>query len=94
MAGVPAGRGAERARAYERIEAFDEQGKIRRDFIVGQDQVSWIIQGGIMDRTTERLGVGDVGIIMYRRLLEQQMAVVADGGDPMTRTGTQRRTRF
>ena len=40
-------------------------------------------RGAVADRTTERLGVGDVGLIMYRRLLMEQMAVVADGGDPM-----------
>jgi hypothetical protein len=29
------------------------------------------------------LGVTDVGIIMFRRMLEEQMQVVADGGEPM-----------
>ena len=41
------------------------------------------MQGPVTDRTTERLGVSDVGVIMFRRMLEEQMRVVADGGDPM-----------
>ena len=37
-----------------------------------------------MDRTTERLGVSDVGIIMFRRLLEEQMQLVESrDSDPM-----------
>ena len=62
---------------------YDEQGLLIRDYIPAQDQVAWIIQGPVSDRTTERLGVTDVGIIMFRRMLEEQMAVVADGADPL-----------
>jgi len=49
----------------------------------GQDQTAWAIQGAICDRTTEHLGVTDVGLIMFRRLLDQQMKLVEDGQDPM-----------
>ncbi len=31
----------------------------------------------------EHLGESDKGIILYRKLLEEQMAVVQDGGDPL-----------
>ncbi len=62
---------------------YDEQGLLIRDYIPAQDQVAWIIQGPVSDRTTERLGVTDVGIIMFRRMLEEQMNVVADGADPL-----------
>jgi 5,5'-dehydrodivanillate O-demethylase oxygenase subunit len=51
---------------------------------IAQDQVAWIIEGPIMDRTTERLGVSDVGIIMFRRMLDEQMRLVETGeSDPM-----------
>lgn len=50
---------------------------------IAQDQAAWIIEGPIMDRTTEQLGVSDVGIIMFRRLLENQMQLVESGDDPM-----------
>jgi len=36
-----------------------------------------------MDRSTEALGVTDVGIILYRRMLDEQAAIVEKGGEPM-----------
>ena len=68
---------------YQELPVYDEDGRIKGDWVVGQDQTAWIIQGAITDRTTERLGVTDIGLIMYRRMLEEQMQVVADGGDPL-----------
>ena len=68
---------------HERVPAFNDDGTIKSDWVLGQDQAAWIMQGPVSDRTTERLGVSDVGIIMFRRMLEEQMRVVADGGDPM-----------
>ena len=68
---------------FEEQPLYDPDGKIKRDNVLGQDQAAWVIQGAIMDRTTERLGVTDVGIIMYRRMLDEQARVVEDGGDPL-----------
>ena len=62
---------------------YDDHGRIVRDFIIAQDQLSWVAEGPIMDRTTERLGVSDVGLIMFRRLLDEQAKLVADEGEPM-----------
>ena len=41
------------------------------------------MQGPISDRTTEALGVTDIGIILYRKVLEEQMQIVEDGGEPI-----------
>ncbi len=49
----------------------------------GQDNYAWASQGAITPRWTEHLGESDKGIILYRRLLREQMKIVADGGDPM-----------
>ena len=49
----------------------------------GQDNYAWSTQGAISPRWTEHLGESDKGIILYRRLLRQQMKIVEDGGDPM-----------
>ena len=68
---------------HERVPVFNEDGRIKADWVLGQDQAAWIMQGPIMDRTTERLGVSDVGIIMFRRILEEQMQIVESGGDPI-----------
>ena len=62
---------------------YDETGRLKRDFVPGQDHTAWVIQGPLMDRTTEHLAVSDVGIIMYRRMLMAQMDVVEDGGEPI-----------
>jgi 5,5'-dehydrodivanillate O-demethylase len=49
----------------------------------GQDIMAWVTQGAIADRTQERLGESDKGIILYRRMLRQQLAIVEAGGEPM-----------
>ena len=49
----------------------------------GQDLVMWYSQGDIADRTKEHLGKGDAGVILYRQLLEEQIKIVEDGGEPI-----------
>ncbi|WP_067929391.1 aromatic ring-hydroxylating dioxygenase subunit alpha [Alicyclobacillus shizuokensis] len=61
----------------------DERGNFVTDYIDGQDMMSWVTQGEIADRTTERLGTSDKGIILYRQLLLQELAKVERGEDPM-----------
>ena len=48
-----------------------------------QDGMAWITQGTIARRELERLGESDRGLIFFRRLLQEQMKVVEDGGDPL-----------
>ncbi len=61
----------------------DETGRFTVNFTIGQDTMAWVTQGPVADRTKEKLGESDKGIIMYRRLLREQMAIVEDGGEPM-----------
>lgn len=49
----------------------------------GQDNYAWMSQGPITPRWTEHLGESDKGLILYRRLLREQMKLVAGGKDPM-----------
>jgi len=49
----------------------------------GQDNFAWQSQGPITPRWTEHLGESDKGIILYRRLLREQMKLLAEGNDPM-----------
>jgi 5,5'-dehydrodivanillate O-demethylase len=65
------------------LPLLDEQGRYRLDVLLVQDFMAWSTQGGIADRSVEKLGESDRGIILYRRLLKQQMDIVADGGEPM-----------
>ena len=69
--------------SHQEVPCFDEKGRIKSDWVLGQDQAAWIMQSAIMDRSTERLGVSDVGLIMFRRMLNEQMEIVAQGGEPM-----------
>lgn len=48
-----------------------------------QDVAAWITQGDVADRTKESLGRSDKGIIMFRRMIDEQIRIVEDGGDPM-----------
>jgi 5,5'-dehydrodivanillate O-demethylase oxygenase subunit len=48
-----------------------------------QDRMAWETQGALYDRTQEHLGASDEGIIMLRKLLDEQIAVVEAGGEPM-----------
>jgi hypothetical protein len=45
--------------------------------------MAWETQGKITDRTQERLGAGDEGIILVRKLLKEQIEVVRKGLDPI-----------
>jgi 5,5'-dehydrodivanillate O-demethylase len=66
------------------VPFLDEKtGRLAVNFTIGQDTMAWITQGDVADRTQEKLGESDKGIIMFRRLLREQMAIVEDGGEPM-----------
>ncbi|MBO0881257.1 MAG: Rieske 2Fe-2S domain-containing protein [Mycobacterium sp.] len=53
------------------------------DYVLGQDILAWPLQGEIVDRSQERLGESDRGIILLRRLLMEQIDVALSGRDPM-----------
>jgi len=65
------------------IPLYDDQGNFRVDVIEVQDLAMWVVQGPIADRTKEKLGTSDVGIVKLRKLYETEMAKVAKGLDPM-----------
>ena len=67
---------------YE-VPIYDENGQIIVNFIDGQDSMVIISQGVIADRSKEKLGESDKGVILYRRQLKEQMELVLDGGEPM-----------
>ncbi len=80
----PPGVAEEQARipVYE-IPLQDERGRHITDFVLGQDMMAWVTQGPIAQRPLEKLGESDQGIILYRRLLREQLALVEAGGEPM-----------
>jgi 5,5'-dehydrodivanillate O-demethylase len=68
---------------YYDVPLRDEKGEPILDYVLGQDMAAWYSQGDMTDRSREKLGETDTGIILYRRLLKEQMDLVEDGGEPM-----------
>lgn len=64
-------------------ELFDELGKLIADTIPKQDMIGWVGQGPISDRTREHLTASDKGVIMYHKLLFDNMKRVENGEDPL-----------
>lgn len=61
----------------------------------GQDLGMWISQGEIVDRAKEHLAQSDQGVVLYRRLLAEQLKIVEDGGEPInTFRDTERNRRI
>lgn len=68
---------------YFEAPLFDETGQPILDYIVAQDFAAWWAQLPIADRTAEQLGTSDEGIILFRKMLNEQIKIVEDGGDPI-----------
>lgn len=61
----------------------DDQGRFIVDFVDGGDIMAWVTQGPIADRTREILVDTDRGIVLFRRLLFEQIERVRAGLDPL-----------
>lgn len=61
----------------------DERGEPIFDYITAQDHMAWWSQGEVTDRTKEHLAYTDTAIIAYRQLLQEQLDIVEEGGEPM-----------
>jgi 5,5'-dehydrodivanillate O-demethylase len=79
------GRHAEQAGEppVEYIGTKNAEGDFHLDHFASQDHMAWETQGAIADRTKEHLGEGDRGIIMFRKLLREQIQAVENGADPI-----------
>jgi 5,5'-dehydrodivanillate O-demethylase len=62
---------------------FNEEGKIIADNIPAQDMVAWVMQGPISDRTEEHLSASDKGVILYHKMLIEEMEKIERGEDPI-----------
>jgi 5,5'-dehydrodivanillate O-demethylase len=57
--------------------------KFTMHHVLPQDHMAWETQGPIADRTIEHLAYSDRGIVMYRRMLEENIQRVQRGDDPI-----------
>jgi 5,5'-dehydrodivanillate O-demethylase oxygenase subunit len=62
---------------------YNELGLVDAPYVVVQDEMGWIGQGPISDRTQEHLATSDKGIILYHNLILENIAKVERGEDPM-----------
>jgi len=62
---------------------YDAAGNHGLNNFYSQDRMAWETQGPVLDRSKELLGSTDRGIVMFRKLLDEQIAIVEKGGDPM-----------
>jgi len=67
---------------YE-IPLYQEDGKFMIEVSIVQDMFAWVSQSPIAERDLEHLGQSDVGLIMYRELLREQVERVERGEEPM-----------
>jgi 5,5'-dehydrodivanillate O-demethylase len=69
--------------AVKYSQLFDINGKLVADSIPKQDMIGWVGQGPISDRTREHLTASDKGVILYHKLLDENMERVERGEDPL-----------
>ena len=69
--------------AQNPVPVFDVPVVDLPEWILQQDLSVWEGQGPITDRSVEKLAETDKGLILMRRMLEEQIKVVEDGGEPM-----------
>jgi len=65
------------------LPLFDRDGKYMTEVVLVQDFFAWASQGAIARRELEHLGQSDVGVIMLRELLKEQIEKVERGEEPM-----------
>jgi 5,5'-dehydrodivanillate O-demethylase len=53
------------------------------DYTFNQDYMAWVTQGPIAQRDKEKLGESDRGIILFRRMLKEEMQKLERGETPM-----------
>jgi 5,5'-dehydrodivanillate O-demethylase oxygenase subunit len=64
-------------------QLFNADGKLIPDSIPKQDMIGWVAQGPISDRTREHLTASDKGVILFHKLLFDNMERVERGEDPL-----------
>ncbi len=66
------------------VPLFDANGNwTNQEFTLNQDYMAWASQGPIAQRNKEKLGESDKGLILFRRLIKQQLAKLERGEDPL-----------
>src|SRR5437667_12815067 len=70
----------------------DEHGRWITSHVINQDIVACEGQGRIADRTKEHVGPSDLGIVMIRKRLFEDLEALAQGRDPKATVSRSRST--
>jgi 5,5'-dehydrodivanillate O-demethylase oxygenase subunit len=62
---------------------WDERGLVDAPKVIMQDEMGWIGQGPVSDRTLEHLVTSDKGVMMYHNMLLENIEKVERGEDPI-----------
>lgn len=76
------------------IPTFDDQGKENNHLTAVQDFMAFWAQGAIVDRTQERLGNSDRGVIVWRQTLQEQLRILEKGEEPINVFRDEEKGRF
>ena len=60
----------------------DADGRWITSHVINQDIIAWVGQGPIADRSKEHIGASDLGIVMIRKRLFDDLDAIAQGRDP------------
>ena len=67
----------------EFVATKNDAGEFHLNHFASQDHMAWETQGPIADRSDEHLGEADRGVIMFRKLLHEQISAVENGRNPI-----------
>ena len=67
----------------EFVSTKNEAGEFHMENFPSQDQMAWESQGPVANRPNEHLGESDQGVILFRKLVKDQLRAVQNGGDPV-----------
>ena len=65
------------------VPYLNEDGSYAVDGVLQQDMMAWVTQGSIADRTVEHLGASDRGVMLYRKVFEENLRRIEAGEEPM-----------
>jgi 5,5'-dehydrodivanillate O-demethylase len=68
---------------FHEVPGTDAAGNFLTGTANGQDHMAVVTQGAIARRDVEHLAESDVGLVLYRKLLAEQLMQCENGGDPM-----------
>ena len=67
----------------EFVRTTNDGGEFHMENFTSQDHMAWETQGPMADRANEHLGESDRGVIMFRKLLREQIQAVQNGQSPV-----------